>query len=275
MRKLVAHISDAHFGSHDAIIASRLLAELNEHYDLIAISGDLTQRGRVEQFEAARMWLDQLARPYLVVPGNHDVPLYDVVTRFFAPRDRYLQFIDDDLEPCYVDDDVAVCGIDTTKTFTIRHGRVTHEQIARVAGRLAEHPRQWKVVVAHHPFFVPVGYESERVEGAEASLPILEDAGVDLILTGHLHVQTIAGRNEHHTIIAAQAGTCMSTRLRGEAQSYNQLRFDGNQLTIVQRIWDGGRFVDGASKSYLRNGAGEHIVKVADKPAPAELQQPH
>ncbi|HSD87623.1 MAG TPA: metallophosphoesterase [Kofleriaceae bacterium] len=267
--RLVAHISDAHFGAHDATIASHLLEELNAQCDLVVISGDLTQRGRVEQFEAARMWLDQLERLYLVVPGNHDVPLYDVVTRFLAPRDRYLQFIHDDLEPCYADDEVAICGIDTTKTFTIRHGRVTHEQIARVAERLAEYPRQWKVMVAHHPFFVPAGFERERVEGAEASLPILEAAGIDLILTGHLHVQTIAGRNERHTIVSAQAGTCMSTRLRGEAQSYNQLRFDRDQLTITQRIWDGGRFIDGASKCYLRNGYGEHIVKVNEKPAPA------
>jgi len=272
--RLVAHISDAHFGAHNATIAAHLLEELNTHYDLITISGDLTQRGRVEQFQAARMWLDQLERPYLVVPGNHDVPLYDVVTRFLAPRDRYLQFIHDDLEPCFVDDELAICGIDTTKTLTIRHGRVTHEQIARVAERLTDHAQQWKIVVAHHPFFVPEGFEHERVDGAEASLPILEDAGVDLILTGHLHVQTIAGRNEHHTIIAAQAGTCMSTRLRGEAQSYNQLRFESNQLTILQRIWDGGRFVDGASKCYRRNGYGEHIVKVAETPAPAELQPP-
>lgn len=273
--KLVAHISDAHFGAHDATIAMRLLEELNRRYDVIAISGDLTQRGRVEQFQAARMWLDQLEPPYLVVPGNHDVPLYDLVTRLFAPRDRYQELIHEQLEPCYVDDELAICGIDTTKTFTIKHGRVTPEQIARVAERLSDHPRQWKIVVAHHPFFVPAGFERERVHGADAALPILEAAGVDLVLTGHLHVQTIAGRNEHHTVIAAQAGTCMSTRLRGEAQSFNELRFDGDRLTILQRIWDGGRFVDGALKSYMRNGYGEHIVKVADKPAPPELEQRH
>lgn len=272
--KLIAHISDAHFGAHDPVIAAGLARELDGGaYNVIAISGDMTQRGRVEQFQAARMWLDQFHTPVIVVPGNHDVPLYDVVTRFFQPRDRYLQYICDDLEPTYFDDEVAICGLDTTKTFTIKHGRVTHDQIARVAERLAELAPRWRIVLAHHPFFVPAGFESERVHGADAALPVLEAAGVDLILTGHLHTQQIAGRNEQHSILAAQAGTCMSTRLRGEPQSYNQLRVEGDTLTIQNRVWDGGRFVDGALKTYQRGGAVEHIVKVAERPAPPSLQR--
>jgi len=272
--KLLAHISDAHFGAHDGVIASALADEINRGgYDLVAISGDLTQRGRTEQFVAAGMWLDRLHPPWLAVPGNHDVPLYDVVTRFLRPRERYIQYICDDLEPCHVDDELAVCGIDTTKTVTIKGGAVTHEQVARAAEKLSQQGLgRWKVLVAHHPFFVPAGREHDRVDGADAALPILEDAGVDLILTGHLHTQSVAGRDEHHAIVAAQAGTCMSTRLRGESQSFNQLRFAGTTMTIVNRVWDGGRFVDGASKSYVRSDGPEHLVKVADVQAPAGLQ---
>lgn len=274
--RLVAHISDAHFGAHDPTIAGALADELNGGgYHVVAISGDITQRGRVDQFRAARQWLDGISIPYVIVPGNHDVPMFDVVTRFLRPRDRYRKYLSRDLQPCFVDDEIAMCGIDTTKRFTIRHGRVTHEQVAQVAETLAWVAPRWRVLVAHHPFFVPIGFESERVDGAAAALPILEDAGVDLILSGHLHTQSIAGRNEHHTIVAAQAGTCMSTRLRGEPQSYNQLRFDGDTLTIVNRVWDGGRFADGALKSYRRNGAteAEHIVKVAERATPPQLPQ--
>jgi 3',5'-cyclic AMP phosphodiesterase CpdA len=274
--KLVAHISDAHFGAHDPVIAALLAEELDRsEIDVVVVSGDLTQRGRAPQFEAARMWLDRLTMPWLAVPGNHDVPLYDVLTRLFAPRDRYRELISEDLEPCYLDNELAICGIDTTKILTFKHGRVTHAQIARVAERLAlaGGPR-WRVLVAHHPFFVPAGRDRDRVDGAEDALPILEAAGIDLILTGHLHTQSIAGRNEQHSIISAQAGTCMSTRLRGEPQSFNQLRFDGDLLTIVNRAWDGGRFIDGALKTYRRHGAVEHIVKVADAAAPLELAQP-
>jgi 3',5'-cyclic AMP phosphodiesterase CpdA len=272
--KLVAHISDAHFGAHDSVIAAALLDELNSgNYRLIAFSGDLTQRARVQQFQAARMWLDRLVPPWLAVPGNHDIPLYDIFRRFLAPRDHYLEHICDDLEPCFADDEIAMCGIDTTKTFTTKHGRVSRDEIVRVAERLSAKAPRWKILVAHHPFFVPAGRESDRVQGADEALPILEDAGVDLILSGHLHTQSVAGRNEHHSILAAQAGTCMSTRLRGEAQGFNQLRFNGDELSIVNRVWDGGRFVDGALKTYRRTDGVEHIIKVADVPASPEL--PH
>lgn len=268
--KTIAHISDAHFGAHDSTIAAKLLDELNRgEYDVIVVSGDMTQRGRVEQFQAAAMWLDQLVAPVLVVPGNHDVPLYDIYTRFLHPRDRYLAHICDDLEPTYFDSELAICGIDTTKTFTTKHGRVTDEQVAHIATKLANLGDRWKIVVAHHPFIVPAGQDAERVDGAEMALLVFEAAGVDMILTGHLHTSSIAGRNEDHSIIAAQAGTCMSTRTRGEAQSYNRLRFDGNRVEILQRLWDGGRFCDAASKSYERQDGGQHMVKVADHPAEA------
>jgi 3',5'-cyclic AMP phosphodiesterase CpdA len=266
--KTIAHISDAHFGAHDSTIASKLLEELNRgEYDVIVVSGDMTQRGRVDQFQAASMWLDQIIAPVLVVPGNHDVPLFDVYTRFLHPRDRYLAHICDDLEPTYFDSELAICGIDTTKTFTTKHGRVTDEQVAHIATKLASlGGDRWKIVVAHHPFIVPAGQDAERVDGAEMALPVFAAAGVDMILTGHLHTTSVAGRDQDHRILAVQAGTCMSTRTRGESQSFNRLRFDGERVEILQRLWDGGRFCDAASKTYERRerGGGDHIVKVAE-----------
>lgn len=269
--KVVAHISDAHFGAHDSVIAAELLEELNAGaYDVVVISGDLTQRGRVEQFQAASMWLDRIAAPILVVPGNHDVPLYDIYTRFLHPRDRYLTHICSVLEPTYFDAELAICGLDSTKTFTTKHGRVTVEQAARIAKKLISLGDRWKIVVAHHPFIVPEHHEDDRIEGADAALPMFEAAGVDLILTGHLHTQSVGGRNDAHSIIAVAAGTCMSDRLRGEPQSYNRLKFDGDCVEIVQRVWDGGRFSDGASKSYEKTPDGdERIVKIDEHSAPS------
>lgn len=266
--KLVAHISDAHFGAHDSTIAAALVEELNTVAPaLVAFSGDFTQRGRVAQFQAAKLWLEQLRSPWLAVPGNHDIPLFDVATRFMWPRDRYQFHIAEELEPWFLDDGLAVCGIDTTNTKALKGGRVTHAQAARAAIRFSAHPHKWRVLVAHHPFVVPVGHEADRVEGADAALPILEAAGVDVILTGHLHVASVAGRNEAHTMLAVQAGTCISTRLRGEPNGYNQLRFEDDVLTVVHRVWDGGRFVDGDSKSYRRRGAvgeSDRFVKIAE-----------
>jgi 3',5'-cyclic AMP phosphodiesterase CpdA len=257
--KLIIHISDLHFGQADPVVAEALLDEINAlRPALVAVSGDLTQRARRAQFMAAREWLDRLFPPYLVVPGNHDIPLYDVFRRFTSPRERYMHYISSDLAPSFVDDELAVVGIDTTKTFTLKHGRVTREQAERVAALLAPHPHHWRILVAHHPF--------EHASGLDETLPLLEAAGVDLVLTGHLHKtqfgEDLAHRNEHHTMVAVHAGTSMSTRLRGEANGYNQLHLEGERVRIVHRQWRDMRFVDAIEKDYRRTErGGERIVK--------------
>lgn len=84
MRTLV-HLSDIHFGRVDATIIEPLVALIAElKPDVVTISGDLTQRARSEQFQEARAFLDRLPNPQIVVPGNHDVPLYNVFARFFS-----------------------------------------------------------------------------------------------------------------------------------------------------------------------------------------------
>ena len=269
--KLVAHISDPHFGSEDPAIAAELLRELRTlDPAVVAISGDLTQRGRRVQFRAAKSWLEHLGMPYVVVPGNHDIPMFDLFTRVVRPRDRYLDTITRDLEPSFFDDSIAVCGIDTTKVLTTKHGRVPHASFDRVLTKLEMHDRHWRILVAHHPFVVPPGSGEPTVRGAEDALAELEDAGVDIILTGHLHLphsEGSAGRNPRHTVINVHAGTCMSTRTRGEPNGYNQLRFTDGAVTIVHREWNGLRFVDGAEKTYRRGWAGgDRIVKVAELP---------
>ena len=125
----IAHLSDIHFGAHDPIIVAATEAWLRDKQpDLIIISGDLTQRAKVEQFREASSYLERLREagfPIMVVPGNHDVPLYDVFTRFAAPLDRYKRFINDDLCPWFENDEVAVLGINTARSLPSQsQGRV-------------------------------------------------------------------------------------------------------------------------------------------------------
>jgi 3',5'-cyclic AMP phosphodiesterase CpdA len=270
--KLVTHISDPHFGTEDPAIAAELLRELKTlDPAVVAISGDLTQRGRRSQFRAAKSWLEHLGIPYVVVPGNHDIPLYDVVTRFLRPRDRYQDEITSDLEPCFSDESLAVCGIDTTKSLTTKHGHVPRGPLERLVNKFRVFDRRWRILVAHHPFVVPPESDEPRAHGADEAMTRLEEAGVDLILTGHLHIPHTdgsTGRNERHTVINVHAGTCMSTRTRGEPNGYNQLAFDGDDVTITHRVWNGIRFVDGEQKSYRRGRVGgDRLVKVDEVPA--------
>jgi 3',5'-cyclic AMP phosphodiesterase CpdA len=255
---LIAHLSDPHFGSEDPAIAAALLADLGAPA-LVVVSGDLTQRARPAQFRAARAFLDTLPAPYLVVPGNHDIPLYDLWTRFRHPLDRYRAIITDELMPRYVDGTLAVFGLNTAHSFTIKDGKITVDQARAAAAFFAAHPDRFKILVCHHPFILPAGRPPrERADGADEVVPIFRDAGVEVVCTGHLHVAfaSDAGgfRDETRSAIAVHAGTCISTRTRGEPNGYNRLLLDGDRLTIEHRVWDGSGFADGPRKTYRREG---------------------
>src|SRR5882757_1052378 len=161
MARLV-HLSDLHFGAHD-----QRLVEAVEHSvqalkpDLIVISGDFTQRARTEQFKEACRFLERLrecGHEVLGVPGNHDVPLYDVLRRFMSPLTSYRRFIDDTLCPFIELPGVAVLGINTARSLTFKDGRISSEQIEFIRETFARTPSDnVRVLVTHHPLFaVPV-----------------------------------------------------------------------------------------------------------------------
>ncbi len=259
----IAHISDLHFGTEDPAIHAALLAELDGTSvpapTLVAVSGDLTQRARTREFRLGRAFLDGLRVPYLVVPGNHDVPLYNLFARFLDGLGRYRELITSDLAPSYSDDVLAVVGVSTPHGFTMKDGKITPEMTAGACAQLASADRRWKIVVAHHPLVVPDGAEDgDRAEGAEVALAAFGRVGVNIILTGHLHVAFTADaamRSDDHRIVNVHAGTCISTRTRGEPNSYNRISFDGDDVTIRVRVWRETQFVDGAEKAYRRAAA--------------------
>src|SRR6476646_6847435 len=132
MARLV-HLSDLHFGAHDEDLVEAVERKADElKPDLIVISGDFTQRARTEQFKEACHFLEKLreaGHEVLGVPGNHDVPLYDVLRRFLSPLTRYRRFIDETLCPFVEIDGLAVLGINTARSLTFKNGHISHEQI--------------------------------------------------------------------------------------------------------------------------------------------------
>ena len=160
MRKL-AHISDLHFGRIDEEVVEALLVDLRSlGPDLIVVSGDLTQRGHRHQFREARAFLDRLSAPYLVVPGNHDIPGVNMLARFAAPFARYQRYIERDMRPLHLDAEIAVLGLNTARPvgphWNWSHGRINSGQIAHA--RSVFEPlggEVFKVVVTHHPFLPP------------------------------------------------------------------------------------------------------------------------
>src|ERR1044072_2561301 len=150
MKKII-HLSDLHFGRVDAGLLEPLVEAVCEaEPSLVVVSGDLTQRARSHQFEEARAFLDRLPKPQVVVPGNHDVPLYDVYSRFARPLDKWRRFIADEIEPTYEDEEMFVAGVNTARSLTRKYGRINEEQVAGLRERLCKYPDEVLKVIDTH-----------------------------------------------------------------------------------------------------------------------------
>ena len=264
--KTIAHVSDLHFGTEVPAVAEALIIDLQAAApSLVIVSGDLTQRARQNQFAAARQYLARLPQPQLVVPGNHDVPLYDVVRRFAAPLKRYCRFINSDLDPTFSDDEIVVAGINTARSFTWKNGRISVDQIEALNGRLDRAGRRVKIVVTHHPFLPPPGDVGIDLVGRAArAITVLDACNVDLLLAGHLHRGYAGDIRTHYpaarrAMIAVQAGTAISRRMRhGEANAYNLIKVERLCIMIEVRAWDGTAFTTLRHTVYDRADDGWH-----------------
>lgn len=244
MRTLV-HLSDLHFGRVDYAVIGPLVEAVNQvRPDVVAVSGDLTQRARSEQFREARAFLDRLPSPQIIVPGNHDVPLHNAYARFFQALKKYKEHITDDLEPFYTDEELAVLGLNTARSFTIKYGRVNEEQIAAIRERLCPFGDEvTKIIVTHHPFDLPEGGDEDELVGrAELAMETIAQCGADVLLAGHLHVSHTGHSSARykisgHSALVISAGTATSTRGRGETNSFNVLRIKHPFISVERQSW--------------------------------------
>jgi 3',5'-cyclic AMP phosphodiesterase CpdA len=249
--RTVVHISDVHFGRTDDATVRELVSAVHEiRPDLVAVSGDLTQRARPHEFELARLFLEMLPRPQIVVPGNHDVPLHNVYARFLEPLDNYRRYITDDLQPFWSDGEIAVLGLNTARSLTIKGGRVNERQVDSVERTLGRKPREvLKILVSHHPFDLPGTWEYKDLVGrARKAMARFIECRVDVFLAGHYHLSYCGRTAERYsfgkyTSVFVQAGTACSTRGRGESNSFNVLRTQPAELVVeTMSLADDGHF---------------------------------
>ena len=265
MRTLV-HLSDLHFGRVDRSLLDPLTARVKALVpDVVVVSGDLTQRARAGQFVQARRFLDTLPSPQVVVPGNHDVPLYNPFRRFVRPLDKFRRYISAGLEPEYVDDEIAVIGINTARSLTFKSGRINEAQVERVRSRLCTlDERMTKILVSHHPFDLPSHLGDHGLVGrASMAMQTFARCGADMLLAGHLHVSHAADTTARYKIgdfsaLVVQAGTATSTRGRGESNSFNALRIESARVSIERFSWDtsSGDFASSRIENYAYTAQG-------------------
>lgn len=262
--KTIAHISDLHFGKEDPAVAKGLVKDLHREQPLLLInSGDFTQRARRSQYQAASEFIKRLPVPQINIPGNHDIPFFDIFRRFLWPLTRYKRYITDEMFPKYLDDNLAVFGINTARSFTWKSGRISISQINAMERELTILPKSiFKVVVTHHPFIPPPGQENAGIDlvgRAAKALDVFDRCDVDLLLAGHLHhgytgdIRTFYPSSKR-SVIVAQAGTAISKRIRHEPNGYNIIRLEPAYIEVEVRRWNGIAFSETGKITFLLEG---------------------
>lgn len=234
----IVHISDLHFGALDPKTIEPLLTRIEAlEPDVVVISGDLTQRARRGQYEDAAAFIERIPiADIVIVPGNHDIPLWNPWRRFVNPRRDFRRCIEDNEFPIWRSDDAAMIGIDTARSLTIKNGRVNREQLKQVASFFARVPEDHcRIVVAHHPFVLPED-SGKRVGRAEMALASLLDERVDLLLTGHRHVSWVSTLGSN--LLTVHAGTATSNRRRAEPNSFNEIVINEKTVEIRPHHFD-------------------------------------
>ncbi|HEY6077570.1 MAG TPA: metallophosphoesterase [Polyangiaceae bacterium] len=230
---VILQVSDPHFGTEQRPVVEALV-ELSHRLapDLLILSGDITQRARTAQFSAAAAFVRRLQVPHvLAVPGNHDLPLFDLATRVLDPYAGFKRIFGAELEPTWRSADCLVLGVKTTRRYRHVDGEISHEQRARVSGELLKAaPAQLRVIVLHQPIAVPRHSEDKNlVHGHAEAVQAWSRAGADIILAGHIHLPFVLALHDGaalpRPIWAVNAGTAVSHRVRQDAgNSVNVLR---------------------------------------------------
>lgn len=254
--RLIAHLSDLHFGRTDALVVEALVRDLHHlRPDLVIISGDLTQRAKTQQFAEAAVFLDRLGLPILVVPGNHDLaPLYRPLKRLLAPRAKFHAHLSGHAgKTTWMDEEIAVIGLDSTRHLRWKSGKLRGHHLDRVEAVMADSAdHHCKIAFLHHPPSSAHGHPFQT----------LAARGIDLVLTGHAHkahVEAIASP-DHGACILVQSSTACSTRLREDANGYALIRVDMPRLNITIRGWSGTGFHDVAQHDFRQESGTWHAA---------------
>ena len=256
MRRIL-HLSDLHFGRvHDDLIRPLTDAVNSLDPDIVAISGDFTQRARVDQFEEARCFVEGLNPPVVAVPGNHDTPLDNLVVRFLSPWRRYRKYISSDLEPSVEDEEFLLVGVNTVNRFSWQRGRMSERTIGRVRRAFGgESGERIQIAMLHHPLEHLPEVEKRLMRGARDAISALGDCGADIVLSGHLHNTRVAPMMARPEVLFVQAGTGLSNRIRGEANMFNLLTLhDPRHVVVDSYAAEPGASFDHLDSVAFRNG---------------------
>lgn len=264
--KTIIHLSDLHFGKVDHTRINPLLNHISTiNPDMVVISGDLTQRATEAEYKEARKFLKKIKQRVFIIPGNHDIPLFNIMRRIITPFKRYIKYITPNLSPFYADKDIAVIGINSVRRLTITSGKIDKKQLKTAENLLDKLDSDIvKIVVCHHPLDIPQTINTHHkhthkvISGSKLAMTRLAEKKVDLFLTGHLHVSHVGDTTARYKIkdysgLIIQAGTAISKRSRGEAVSFNVLHINQTKIKIEKYA--------GSTENYDYNLVSTHVFE--------------
>jgi len=230
----IAHLSDSHFGTILDGVEQALTAKLHElKPDFVLLSGDITQRARRPQFEAAKRFKDGLAPiPSFAIPGNHDIPLYNVFGRLLQPYRGFHKYFQSKHETDFALKKVRVLGLNSTSRWRLVQGSLNLPRIeSRVLNDWTE--SQVRLVSVHHPLDCAKRIDDKNLmTNREEVFGLFERAEIDMVLSGHVHdpyvgLSTARYPNHRRAMILSVAGTCTSSRTRkGAPNSFHWIEVE-------------------------------------------------
>jgi len=235
------HLTDLHFGLHRPSLVQPLRAAILANTpDVVVASGDLTHRARAGQFRQAMAFLRDLGVRIMVVPGNHDMPLFDLFTRLLHPFGPYRAGVSGDLAPMLQVGRLRLFGINTADPFSRRGGVVRAGEVDRICRAMRAGPQDvTNILVCHHPMEEPPGFERGETRGAPAAMAQLAAAGLHMALSGHLHHwQTGLGISDSATrkIFQMQTGTALCDRLRERDHGFTVMDVGADRVSVTPWI---------------------------------------
>jgi 3',5'-cyclic AMP phosphodiesterase CpdA len=254
----ILHLSDIHFGAVDMRLVEPFLDLAHRlKPDLCVISGDLTQRARGDQFREGRDFVSRLPGPVVIVPGNHDMPLYNLPVRLLAPFAGYRRAFGPDLEPLVHLPDAVVQGVNTANPFVWKSGRLRPSSVQRLTESFAAAPPgAWRIAVMHHaPVPAADGTPADIADPAGA-LYALAQAGADIVLSGHTHMPHTGFAETAAGVLFLQVGTAISTRLKTGTNDFALVTLEPGKVTVESWLSPPGsaEFTPGPTQVYVHPG---------------------
>lgn len=235
---MLLHLSDLHFGTERQTCIRAIQDFCATHQpEVVVVSGDLTQRAKLSEFYHCKQFLESLNTPYLVIPGNHDIPLYHIWKRAFRPFTLYQLFFGS-LEKTLITEHFYIVGVNSIRRRYHTRGHISLEQIQKVAKLLELAPKnKLKIIAVHQPFYI--AEESKHAKDCPVLAVLAAKKwgaqGAYALLHGHLHnaavndLNPILNLNLPNPLYDVIAGTAISERLHGQsANGFNVVHIDGH-----------------------------------------------